>query len=62
MSANEQDAALAVVQSTSVPIHDIGTAAYLSPDIAGVGGGVGLVQPLCLLLRRAGRHARRRQG
>ena len=32
---NEQDAALAVVQSTSVPIHDIGTAAYLSPDIAG---------------------------
>ena len=35
MSANEQDAALAVVQSTSVPIHDIGTAAYLSPDIAG---------------------------
>ena len=37
MGANEQDAALAVVQSTSVPIHDIGTAAYLSPDIAGVG-------------------------
>ena len=34
MSANEHDAALAVVQSTSVPIHDIGTAAYLSPDIA----------------------------
>ena len=29
-----QDAALAVVQATSVPIHDIGTSAYLSPDIA----------------------------
>jgi hypothetical protein len=35
MSATEQDAALAVVQATSIPIHDIGTAAYLSPDIAG---------------------------
>jgi hypothetical protein len=31
----EHDTALAVVQSTSVPIHDIGTAMYLSPDIAG---------------------------
>ncbi len=35
MGATEQDAALAVVKATSVPIHDIGTAAYLSPDIAG---------------------------
>jgi hypothetical protein len=35
MSAEEQDAALAVVQATSVPIHDIGTTAYLSPDVAG---------------------------
>src|ERR1700728_3573154 len=35
MGATDQDAALAVVQATSVPIHDIGTAAYLSPDIAG---------------------------
>ena len=34
MGAEEQDAALAVVQATSVPIHDIGTTAYLSPDIA----------------------------
>jgi len=34
MSANEQDAALAAVQSTSVSIHDIGTAAYMSPDVA----------------------------
>ena len=29
------DAALAVVKATSVPIHDIGTAIYLSPDIMG---------------------------
>jgi hypothetical protein len=31
----EQDLALDVVKATSVPIHDIGTSAYLSPDIAG---------------------------
>jgi hypothetical protein len=35
MGSREQDAALAVVQATSVPIHDIGSAAYLSPDVAG---------------------------
>jgi hypothetical protein len=35
MDAKGQDAALALVKRTSVPIHDIGTAAYLSPDIAG---------------------------
>jgi hypothetical protein len=35
MGATDQGAALAVVKATSVPIHDIGTAAYLSPDIAG---------------------------
>jgi hypothetical protein len=29
----DQDAALAVVKSTSEPIHDIGTAIYLSPDV-----------------------------
>ena len=34
MGAENQEAALAVVKATSVPIHDIGTAAYLSPDIA----------------------------
>ena len=34
MGTTEQDAALAVVKATSVPIHDIGTSAYLSPDIA----------------------------
>jgi hypothetical protein len=33
MSTADYDAALAAVQSTSVPIHDIGTAIYLSPDI-----------------------------
>ncbi len=35
MGTNELDAALDVVKATSVPIHDIGTSAYLSPDIAG---------------------------
>lgn len=34
MGSNERGAALAVVRATSVPIHDIGTSAYLSPDIA----------------------------
>lgn len=34
MPAEEQDAALAVVKATSVPIHGIGTSAYLSPDVA----------------------------
>ena len=35
MGATDQDAALAVVTATSVPIHDIGTAIYLSPDVTG---------------------------
>ena len=35
MGMNEQDAALDVVKATSVPVHDIGTSMYLSPDIAG---------------------------
>ena len=35
MGSNHLDAALDVVKATSVPIHDIGTAAYLSADIAG---------------------------
>ena len=34
MGAPEQDAALALVRATSVPIHDIGSAVYLSPDVA----------------------------
>ena len=33
MGASDQDAALAAVRATSVPIHDIGTAIYLSPDV-----------------------------
>jgi hypothetical protein len=33
--ATENDAALAVVRSTSVPIHDIGTAVYMSADVFG---------------------------
>jgi hypothetical protein len=35
MSTADHDAALAVVRSTSEPIHDIGTAIYLSPDVFG---------------------------
>lgn len=34
MAARDQGPALAVVTATSVPIHDIGTSVYLSPDIA----------------------------
>jgi hypothetical protein len=33
--STDHDAALATVQATSVPIHDIGTAIYLSPDVMG---------------------------
>ena len=35
METGGHEAALAVVRSTSVPIHDIGTAAYLSQDVFG---------------------------
>ena len=35
MSSTDHDAALEVVRSTSEPIHDIGTAIYLSPDVFG---------------------------
>jgi hypothetical protein len=35
MDSEVQDAALEVVRATSVPIHDIGTAIYLSPDVFG---------------------------
>jgi hypothetical protein len=35
MDTTGQKEALAVIQSTSVPIHDIGTAIYLSPDLFG---------------------------
>jgi hypothetical protein len=33
MGDTDQEAALAAVKATSVPIHDIGTAIYLSPDV-----------------------------
>ncbi len=35
MSTTDHDAALATVRATSVPIHDLGTAIYLSPDVMG---------------------------
>src|SRR5580700_11286891 len=35
MTTNDHDAALAAVRETSDPIHDIGTAIYLSPDVMG---------------------------
>ena len=35
MGTTDRDAALAVIQSTSAPIHDIGTTIYLSPDVFG---------------------------
>jgi len=41
----DHEAALAVIQSTSVPIHDIGTAIYLSPDVFGWAGEWGWSNP-----------------
>jgi hypothetical protein len=35
MGSTDHAAALAVIRSTSTPIHDIGTAIYLSPDVFG---------------------------
>jgi hypothetical protein len=35
MGSTDEDAALAAVRATSVPVHDIGTAIYLSPDVMG---------------------------
>ena len=35
MATTDQNGALAVIQSTSAPIHDIGTAIYLSSDVFG---------------------------
>jgi hypothetical protein len=45
MGGKDLGAALAVVKATSIPIHDIGTAAYLSPDIAGWAAGWGWSNP-----------------
>jgi len=41
----DEKAALAAVQATSVPIHDIGTAIYLSPDVMGWAGEWGWSNP-----------------
>ena len=41
MESTENDAALAIVRTTSVPIHHIGTAIYLSPDVFGWAAGWG---------------------
>jgi hypothetical protein len=41
----DSDRALAVVQTTSEPIHDIGTAIYLSPDVFGWAGEWGWTNP-----------------
>jgi hypothetical protein len=45
MTADDHKAALALVQSTSVPIHDLGTAIYLSPDVMGWAGEWGWTNP-----------------
>jgi hypothetical protein len=45
MGSTEHDAALAVVRATSVPIHDLGTAMYLSPDVMGWAGEWGWSNP-----------------
>ena len=47
MAASESDdAALAVVRATSEPIHDIGTAIYLSPDVMAQAGEWGWTNPI----------------
>jgi len=45
MSTTTSDAALEVVKSTAVPIHDIGTAIYLSPDVFAWAGEWGWSNP-----------------
>lgn len=45
MGTSNDGAALAAVQSTSVPIHDIGTAIYLSSDVFGWAGEWGWSNP-----------------
>ncbi len=45
MGTRDEGSALAAVQSTSVPIHDIGTAIYLSSDIFGWAGEWGWSNP-----------------
>jgi hypothetical protein len=45
MGTTDEGAALAAVQSTSIPIHDIGTAIYLSSDVFGWAGEWGWSNP-----------------
>ena len=45
MGGTDERASLAAVQSTSVPIHDIGTAIYLSSDVFGWAGEWGWSNP-----------------
>jgi hypothetical protein len=46
MSTTDHAAALAVIKSTSTPIHDIGTAIYLSPDTFGWASQWGWTNPI----------------
>jgi hypothetical protein len=46
LSTTDHHAALAAVKATSTPIHDIGTAIYLSPDVFGWAGEWGWSNPL----------------
>jgi hypothetical protein len=45
MATTDEKAALAAVQATSVPIHDIGSAIYLSPDVFAWAGEWGWPNP-----------------
>jgi hypothetical protein len=45
VSSTDYDAALALVKATSTPIHDIGTAIYLSPDTFGWAAEWGFTNP-----------------
>ncbi len=45
MGASDQEAALAAVRATSVPVHDIGTAIYLSPDVMALAAEWGWANP-----------------
>jgi hypothetical protein len=45
MGTSDEKAALTTVQATSVPIHDIGTAIYLSPDVLAWAGEWGWPNP-----------------
>src|SRR5580698_1316949 len=46
MGTTDEKAAVAAVQATSKPIHDIGTAIYLSPDVFAWAGEWGWPNPI----------------